>query len=133
MKRKTLSPELLQKMDDYWRAANYVSVGRIYLCGNPLLKRPLTPPDVKHMLLGALGHDPGAELHLRALEPGHQKIRPEHDLRLRPRARRSGRRGQQVSRNSRNLRRSKDRRTPIMNPMPTSPRLPNRSQMPSPM
>src|SRR5450759_467288 len=33
---------------------------------------------------GTLGHDPGAELHLCALKPGHQEIRPRHDLRLRP-------------------------------------------------
>jgi xylulose-5-phosphate/fructose-6-phosphate phosphoketolase len=49
---KTLSPELLQKLNAYWRAANYLSVGQIYLYDNPLLKRPLTLADVKHMLLG---------------------------------------------------------------------------------
>ena len=49
MKTKTLSPELLHKMDAYWRAANYLSVGQIYLYDNPLLKRPLTLADVKHM------------------------------------------------------------------------------------
>jgi xylulose-5-phosphate/fructose-6-phosphate phosphoketolase len=52
MKTETLPPELLQKMDAYWRAANYLSVGQIYLYDNPLLKRPLTLADVKHMLLG---------------------------------------------------------------------------------
>jgi xylulose-5-phosphate/fructose-6-phosphate phosphoketolase len=52
MTTDTLSPELLQKMDAYWRAANYLSVGQIYLYDNPLLKRPLTLADVKHMLLG---------------------------------------------------------------------------------
>ena len=36
-------------MDAYWRAANYLSVGQIYLYDNPLLKRPLTLADVKHM------------------------------------------------------------------------------------
>jgi xylulose-5-phosphate/fructose-6-phosphate phosphoketolase len=35
------SPELLKKMDAYWRAANYLSVGQIYLYDNPLLKEPL--------------------------------------------------------------------------------------------
>lgn len=35
------NPELLHKMDAYWRAANYLSVGQIYLFDNPLLKRPL--------------------------------------------------------------------------------------------
>ena len=37
----TLSPELIRKMDAYWRAANYLSVGQIYLYDNPLLKQPL--------------------------------------------------------------------------------------------
>ena len=38
---KTLTPDLLQKMNAYWRAANYLSVGQIYLYDNPLLKEPL--------------------------------------------------------------------------------------------
>src|ERR1700746_164726 len=46
-------------MDAYWRAANYLSVGQIYLYDNPLLKRPLTLADVKHMLLGHWGTTPG--------------------------------------------------------------------------
>src|SRR5664280_2614711 len=58
-KEKTLPPELLQKMDAYWRAANYLSVGQIYLYDNPLLKRPLALADVKHMLLGHWGTTPG--------------------------------------------------------------------------
>ena len=56
---KTLTPELLRQMDAYWRAANYLSVGQIYLYDNPLLKRPLTLADVKHMLLGHWGTTPG--------------------------------------------------------------------------
>ena len=59
MKTDTLTPELLHKMDAYWRAANYLSVGQIYLYDNPLLKRPLTLADVKHMLLGHWGTTPG--------------------------------------------------------------------------
>ncbi len=59
---------------------------------------------------GALGHDSRAELHLRAPEPGHQEVRPRHDLRLRPRARRSGRRGQHVPRG--HLQRDLPRRQP---------------------
>ena len=42
-----LSPELLRKMHAYWRAANYLSVGQIYLYDNPLLKKPLTLEHVK--------------------------------------------------------------------------------------
>jgi xylulose-5-phosphate/fructose-6-phosphate phosphoketolase len=59
MKANTLTPELRDKMDAYWRAANYLSVGQIYLYDNPLLKRPLTLADVKHMLLGHWGTTPG--------------------------------------------------------------------------
>jgi len=59
MKTTTLTPELLHRMDAYWRAANYLSVGQIYLYDNPLLKRPLTLADVKHMLLGHWGTTPG--------------------------------------------------------------------------
>ncbi len=54
-----LNSELLQRMDAYWRAANYLSVGQIYLYDNPLLKRPLVLDDVKHMLLGHWGTTPG--------------------------------------------------------------------------
>src|ERR1039458_6584027 len=58
-KAATLTPDLLHKIDAYWRAANYLSVGQIYLYDNPLLKRPLTLADVKHMLLGHWGTTPG--------------------------------------------------------------------------
>jgi len=54
-----LSPELLARMDAYWRAANYLSVGQIYLKDNPLLERPLTLDDVKPRLLGHWGTTPG--------------------------------------------------------------------------
>ncbi len=55
----TLSPELAHRIDGYWRAANYLSVGQIYLFDNPLLKRPLVPSDIKRMLLGHWGTTPG--------------------------------------------------------------------------
>ena len=48
----TLTPDLLHKLDAYWRAANYLSVGQIYLFDNPLLRRPLALADVKHMQIG---------------------------------------------------------------------------------
>jgi xylulose-5-phosphate/fructose-6-phosphate phosphoketolase len=59
MKTKTLSPEMLRKIDAYWRAANYLSVGQIYLRDNPLLREPLKLEHVKHMLLGHWGTTPG--------------------------------------------------------------------------
>ncbi|HSX13371.1 MAG TPA: phosphoketolase family protein [Chlamydiales bacterium] len=51
--------DLLEKMNAYWRAANYLSVGQIYLMDNPLLKRPLKKEDVKPRLLGHFGTTPG--------------------------------------------------------------------------
>jgi len=59
MKTKTLSPELLHKMDAYWRAANYLSIGQIYLYDNPLLREPLQLSHVKPNLLGHWGTTPG--------------------------------------------------------------------------
>ena len=56
---KPLSPDLLRKMNAYWRAANYLSVGQIYLYDNPLLKKPLTLEHVKPRLLGHWGTTPG--------------------------------------------------------------------------
>ncbi len=69
----TLTPDLLHKLDAYWRAANYLSVGQIYLYDNPLLKRPLTLADVKQRAAGALGHDPRPELHLRCISTGSSR------------------------------------------------------------
>jgi xylulose-5-phosphate/fructose-6-phosphate phosphoketolase len=54
-----LSPELLNKIDAYWRAANYLSVGQIYLYDNPLLRMPLTADHIKPRLLGHFGTTPG--------------------------------------------------------------------------
>ena len=54
-----LSPDLLQKMHAYWRAANYLSVGQIYLQDNPLLESPLTIEHIKPRLLGHWGTTPG--------------------------------------------------------------------------
>lgn len=59
MKVKTLSPDLLRKMNAYWHAANYLSVGQIYLYGNPLLKERLTLEHIKPRLLGHWGTTPG--------------------------------------------------------------------------
>src|ERR1700710_603162 len=76
LKTNTLTPELLHKIDAYWRAANYLSVGQIYLYDNPLLKRPLALADVKHMLLGHWGTTPGQNfiyVHLN-------RVIQQHDL-----------------------------------------------------
>ncbi|NDJ18968.1 phosphoketolase [Myxacorys almedinensis] len=57
--KSPLAAEELQKLDAYWRAANYLSVGQIYLRDNPLLKQPLTIEQIKPRLLGHWGTTPG--------------------------------------------------------------------------
>ena len=54
-----VSDDLLTKMHAYWRAANYLSVGQIYLYKNPLLRTPLVADDIKPRLLGHFGTTPG--------------------------------------------------------------------------
>jgi xylulose-5-phosphate/fructose-6-phosphate phosphoketolase len=58
----SLDREQLRLLDAWWRAANYLSVGQIYLMDNPLLRRPLKPQDVKPRLLGHWGTTPGLNL-----------------------------------------------------------------------
>jgi xylulose-5-phosphate/fructose-6-phosphate phosphoketolase len=59
IKKKPLSKDLLKRMNAYWRAANYLSVGQLYLRDNPLLHEPLKLSHVKSMLLGHWGTTPG--------------------------------------------------------------------------
>ncbi|MGO8857154.1 MAG: phosphoketolase [Steroidobacteraceae bacterium] len=58
-RQNTLEPDVLRTIDAYWRAANYLSVGQIYLCDNPLLREPLAVAHIKRMLLGHWGTTPG--------------------------------------------------------------------------
>ncbi|MFD6661483.1 phosphoketolase [Micromonospora chalcea] len=57
-----LTEEELRRLDAYWRAANYLTVGQIYLLDNPLLREPLRPEHVKPRLLGHWGTSPGLNL-----------------------------------------------------------------------
>src|SRR5579864_1459656 len=57
-----LSADELRKMDAYWRASNYLSVGQIYLLDNPLLKEPLKREHIKPRLLGHWGTSPGLNM-----------------------------------------------------------------------
>src|ERR1700727_1664958 len=59
MEKASLSPDLLAKMDAYWRAANYLTVGQIYLQDNPLLETPLKFEHIKPRLLGHWGTTTG--------------------------------------------------------------------------
>lgn len=54
-----LPEEYLKKIDAYWRAANYLSIGQIYLLDNPLMRRPLSQSDIKPLLMGHWGTSPG--------------------------------------------------------------------------
>ena len=66
-----LAENELKQIDAYWRAANYLTVGQIYLLDNPLLREPLRIEHVKPRLLGHWGTSPGPQLHLRPSQPGH--------------------------------------------------------------
>ncbi len=74
--KKPLSPEMLRKMNAYWRAANYLSVGQIYLLDNPLLKKKLKIEHVKPRLLGHWGTTPG----LNFIYVHLNRIIKQHDL-----------------------------------------------------
>ena len=76
MSDKPLSADLLRKMDAYWRAANYLSVGQIYLYDNPLLKKPLRREHIKPRLLGHWGTTPG----LNFIYVHLNRVIKEHDL-----------------------------------------------------
>src|SRR5476649_828806 len=72
--RQVLTPQQLLDMDAYWRAANYLSVGQIYLQDNPLLEIPLQLKHIKPRLLGHWGTTPGLNLlyvHLNRLIKAH--------------------------------------------------------------
>jgi xylulose-5-phosphate/fructose-6-phosphate phosphoketolase len=75
---KTVTEQELKNMDAYWRAANYLSVGQIYLYDNPLLREPLQPEHVKPRLLGHWGTTPGLNfiyVHLnRIIKEREQKM-----------------------------------------------------------
>src|ERR1700681_1106678 len=75
---RTLEPELLHKMDAYWRAANYLSVGQIYLYDNPLLKKPLAKEHIKPRLLGHWGTTPG----LNFIYVHLNRVIKKHDLNM---------------------------------------------------
>jgi xylulose-5-phosphate/fructose-6-phosphate phosphoketolase len=72
--RQPLAPEELRKVHAYWRAANYLSVGQIYLYANPLLREPLKLEHIKPRLLGHWGTTPGLNfiyVHLNRLIKKH--------------------------------------------------------------
>ncbi len=83
-----LTDETLARVDAWWRAANYLSVGQIYLLDNPLLREPLTTRPRQAAPARPLGHDARAELPLRAPQPRDPRAAAVDPLRHRPRPRR---------------------------------------------
>ena len=85
-----VSEEAIEGVDKYWRAANYLSIGQIYLRSNPLMKEPFTREDVKHRLVGHWGTTPGLNFligHINRLIADHQQntviiMGPGHGLSL---------------------------------------------------
>ncbi len=75
---ETLNAEALRKIHAYWRAANYLSVGQIYLRDNPLLREPLTHEHIKPRLLGHWGTTPGLNFVYAHLN----RVIKQHDLNL---------------------------------------------------
>src|SRR5262249_60311566 len=71
-KAAPLSPDELRKLDAYWRAANYLSVGQIYLLNNPLPKEPPKTEHIKPRLLGPRGTAPGLNMLCVPLNKEHK-------------------------------------------------------------
>ena len=91
MARTPLEPEELRLIDAYWRAANYLSVGQIYLLDNPLLREPLRAEHVKPRLLGHWGTTPGLNFVYAHLNRVIRARDLERDLHRRPGPRRARR------------------------------------------
>ena len=78
IKPANLTPDLMRRMDAWWRAANYLSVGQIYLFDNPLLKKPLRREHIKPRLLGHWGTTPG----LNFIYVHLNRVIKQHDLNM---------------------------------------------------
>ena len=76
--QSSLLPDQLQRIDAYWRAANYLSVGQLYLLDNPLLREPLTLAHIKKQLLGHWGTTPGQNFIYAHLN----RVIKQHDLNM---------------------------------------------------
>ena len=95
---RTLAPESVAQIDGWFRAANYLSVGQIYLLSNPLLREPLSRDHVKPRLLGHFGTAPGLNLVYAHMNRAIRERDLGGDLRHRPGPRRPVARRQRVSR-----------------------------------
>jgi phosphoketolase len=73
----TLTPEQLHNLDAYWRAANYLSVGQIYLYANPLLKEPLALSHVKPLVVGHWWRTPTSKAPTARSIPVSARMKPD--------------------------------------------------------
>ena len=93
-----LGDDELRLLDAYWRAANYLSVGQIYLLDNPLLREPLARGARQAATPRPFRHGARSQPRLRPPEPGDPGARPRRDLRHGPRPRRAGERRERLPR-----------------------------------
>ena len=87
----------VERLDRWFRAANYLSVGQIYLLDNPLLERSLRGRGHQAAAARPLGHDAGAQPRLHPPQPAHPRARRQRDLPGRTRPRRPGRSGERLA------------------------------------
>lgn len=71
LEKQPLCEEMLEKMNAYWRAANYLSAGQLYLLDNPLLKKPLSMDQIKKKIVGHWGTVPVQPFGVRRMIIGH--------------------------------------------------------------
>ena len=84
-----LTPDMLDKMNRYWRAANYLCIGQIYLFRKPSVARASESRTDQTKVARALGNFAGTKSYLHSSEPPHQRARCQHHLYCRSRTRRS--------------------------------------------
>ena len=98
LQTEPLSDAEIERLDAYWRAANYLSVGQIYLLEQSAAARAARPGACQAASARSLRHDTGTEPRLCASQPRHPPARSQRPLRHRPGARRPGARREHVSR-----------------------------------
>ena len=77
LEKQPLNQEMLDKIDAYWRAANYLSAGQLYLLDNPLLREPLTMDQIKKKIVGHWGTVPGQAISaFLILSPSNEAANP---------------------------------------------------------
>ena len=71
VEKMPITDEYLEKMDAYWRAANYLAAAQLYLLDNPLLREPLKKEHIKKKIVGHWGYSSGSEFRLLSYEQSY--------------------------------------------------------------